>query len=119
MEKKTINIIKKHLRRAAIAHPAKAEAVRRARRKFRIGAYKNGRDKFKTKFECAQCKCLMEREALEVDHIKEVGQFDGSWTEYINRLFCSVDNLQVLCRVCHAKKTKKFNEAIHGGKKYL
>ena len=28
-----------------------------------------------------------------------------SYDEYVERLFCSSDNLQILCKSCHRKKT--------------
>ena len=45
---------------------------------------------------------------VAVDHIKPV--VDPStgfttWDEKINRLFCEMDNLQVLCKACHDVKT--------------
>lgn len=45
-----------------------------------------------------------------VDHIIPVvdpkAGFEN-WDKYINRMFCGKDNLQVLCKTCHDKKTKE------------
>lgn len=41
-----------------------------------------------------------------VDHIKPVGKFKD-WNTYIENLFCEEENLQLLCKECHDKKTKK------------
>ena len=45
-----------------------------------------------------------------VDHINPV--VDPSvgfttWDEYIERMFCEADNLQLLCKSCHDSKTKQ------------
>lgn len=45
-----------------------------------------------------------------VDHIEPVVDPSvgfTSWDDYINRLFCEEDNLQVLCKACHDKKSYK------------
>lgn len=44
-----------------------------------------------------------------VDHIKPIVNDKGftTWDDYINDMFCSADNLQVLCFFCHNAKTKK------------
>ena len=47
---------------------------------------------------------------LQVDHIEPVvSPNDGfkDWNTFIARLFCEVDNLAVLCKVCHEKKTNE------------
>ena len=47
---------------------------------------------------------------VQVDHVAPVVDpkrgFKG-WDEYISRLYCESDNLQVLCIPCHKKKTEK------------
>jgi 5-methylcytosine-specific restriction endonuclease McrA len=45
---------------------------------------------------------------IQLDHIipvidEEMGFID--WNTYIERLFCEVDNFQVLCKPCHSAKT--------------
>lgn len=46
---------------------------------------------------------------VQIDHIENVGDLTNSkdLTEYIDRLFCEEDKLQVLCCTCHDKKTYK------------
>jgi 5-methylcytosine-specific restriction endonuclease McrA len=48
---------------------------------------------------------------MEVDHIIEIGSFNGNWNEYLFRHFPAQENLQALCVPCHLKKTKAFNSA--------
>jgi len=43
-----------------------------------------------------------------VDHVEPIVPTTGfeSWDSFIERLFCEVDKLQLLCRECHNTKTK-------------
>lgn len=60
-------------------------------------------------FLCAKCKQEYTSTNVQVDHIKPIAGVDGftTWDDFIERLFCSEDNLQVLCVECHAAKTAK------------
>ena len=66
-------------------------------------------------YKCAKCKKAFPSSQVQVDHIEPVvSTEDGfkSWDEYIERLFCEKENLQTLCKGCHAKKTlKETNES--------
>tara|TARA_B110000014_G_C20075446_1_gene561320 strand:- start:790 stop:1194 length:405 start_codon:yes stop_codon:yes gene_type:complete len=44
-----------------------------------------------------------------VDHIEPIVPVTGweSWDSCIERMFCEADNLQLLCKVCHDKKSKE------------
>lgn len=47
-----------------------------------------------------------------VDHKEPLVPVDGTlltWDEYLHRLFCGPDKLQVLCTPCHRAKTKEEN----------
>ena len=59
-------------------------------------------------YTCASCSKLFTAKGVEVDHIVPVvDPLEGftTWDNYITRLFCSTDNLQVLCKPCHKVKT--------------
>lgn len=59
-------------------------------------------------YKCAKCKKAFVAKQVQVDHIDPiVDPVEGfvSWEKYIERLFCTIDNLQVLCVTCHKKKT--------------
>ncbi len=43
---------------------------------------------------------------VQVDHIKAMGT-GQTWDQWIEGLFCEKENLQVLCKPCHAIKTKE------------
>lgn len=60
----------------------------------------------KNYWECEQCKRLTPE--IKVDHIIPIGKEPQTWIElcaYIYRLFCRVQNLQLLCEHCHNLKT--------------
>ena len=60
-------------------------------------------------YECKKCKKSFPATQVQVDHIKPVVDAKTgfvSWDEFITRLYCTKENLQVLCKVCHDKKTK-------------
>ena len=58
-------------------------------------------------YKCAKCKKLYTSTNVQVDHIIPVVGPEGftTWDAFIARLFCSVENLQVLCKKCHLKKS--------------
>ena len=58
---------------------------------------------------CAMCEQEYTQKDVQVDHIKPVidpKKGFVSWDTYIDRMFCEGKNLQVLCKICHAEKTK-------------
>ena len=62
------------------------------------------------KYECAGCKEICPSKDIHVDHIAPVvdpARGFTTWDEYIDRLFCDMDGLQILCKTCHKKKTKE------------
>lgn len=58
---------------------------------------------------CATCCGEFPSKDVQVDHIDPVVPASGfiSWDSTIERLFCSKDNMQVLCSVCHKIKSKE------------
>lgn len=61
-------------------------------------------------YKCKKCSGEFPATGVQVDHIKPIVEptkgFE-SWDKFIERLYCSKDNLQVLCKSCHNKKTLK------------
>ena len=83
------------LRRASLRWPARSEALRRSR--VDRGLY-----------QCAICEQQFKQRDVAVDHIHPVISLtEGftNWDEFINRLFCEPDHMQVLCHVCHNSKS--------------
>lgn len=61
-------------------------------------------------YVCRTCEGEYPAKEVNVDHIKpvvdpEVGFVD--WNTYVENMFCSKDNLQVLCKTCHNLKTQE------------
>lgn len=61
-------------------------------------------------FVCAKCSKVDGAKEFQIDHIEPViplnkTQSEMSWDEIIERMFCDLSNLQVLCLDCHHEKT--------------
>jgi len=93
------------LRTATRRWPPKLKALKAAY----IGRKVNQKtNKMAMHYACASCDIHFVAKDVQVDHIfpvvePNVGFVD--WDTYINRLFCEKENLQVLCKPCHAEKT--------------
>lgn len=66
----------------------------------------------RNQYTCAHCKKIFGRKDTKIDHIIPVVPISGwvGFDSYIDRLYCEIENFQVLCTVCHKLKTK--NEGI-------
>ncbi len=93
------------LRAASRRWPVKYKALKAAFAGRQVNA-KTG--KLAMHYKCAKCKKLFVAADVQVDHVQPVVDpkkgFVG-WDVYIDRMFCEIENLQVLCRSCHAVKT--------------
>ena len=69
-------------------------------------------------YECADCKEHVPNTVKEggkrvknifVDHIEPIVPVTGwvSWDSCIERMFCEISNLQLLCKACHDRKSKE------------
>lgn len=61
-------------------------------------------------YQCVNCKKEYTSTNIEVDHIQPVVDPDKgftTWDDYISRLFCDEQGLQVLCNTCHDEKSSK------------
>ena len=98
------------LRKGFSRFPAKYETLKKAS----VGRKTNkATGRLAEHYKCAKCKKEFVKVDVEVDHIVTVVDVDKGFTsydEYIDRLFCSPDNLQVLCSKCHKEKTKEERE---------
>lgn len=113
MDKKIQQKIRYALKEIWLRSDLRRNAVKRATKSLKVGEFKNGKDKNLNHVVCEKCqKVSPEKEKdYQVDHISPVVDpkvgFLG-WDQYINRLLnCGADNIQVLCKRCHAIKTKR------------
>ena len=97
------------IRKGFSRYPPKFEVLALAKRGRKINEI-TGR--LAEHYECNICKKEFVSTDVEVDHIKPVVDVSGwvSWDSFISNLFCSVDNLQVVCKKCHKIKSKQENE---------
>jgi 5-methylcytosine-specific restriction endonuclease McrA len=98
------------LRKASYRTKARSQALAAARVPVPSG-YPNKRIKWL--HTCAECKAAFPQKEVQVDHkIPVVDPITGFTTfdEYIKRMFCGPENLQILCRPCHKEKTNSENK---------
>jgi 5-methylcytosine-specific restriction endonuclease McrA len=93
------------LRAASRRWPVKYKALKAAFAGRQVNA-KTG--KLAMHYKCAKCKKLFVAADVQVDHVQPVVDpkkgFVG-WDVYIDRMFCEIENLQVLCKSDHTIKT--------------
>lgn len=76
--------------------------------------YKGPNNRQKFEYKCAKCGKWFPEKAISVDHIIPAGSLNcaDDLPGFVERLFCEVEGLQVLCNdTCHNEKTK--NEKIN------
>jgi len=99
------------IRRIFSRSPAKIEAQMKVRREVPKFNKDGSRSKVDAvQYQCNICKNWVGSTHVEVDHtvpvieVNEQGFVD--WNTFVNRLFCQVQDLQVLCDPCHDQKTR-------------
>lgn len=70
--------------------------------------YKGPNKRQKWEYQCAECSNWFPNTEINVDHRIPAGTLRcaNDLPGFVERLFCEVDNLQVLCTTCHDKKTQ-------------
>lgn len=102
--------IRSALRSKWLRWPPRAEAIKRSRR-----AYKGSNKLQKFECQCAICKEWFKQKEIEVDHfphdagsilsVADIGQF-------VNNLYCEIENLRVVCKPCHKIYTLSQSKGI-------
>lgn len=102
-------IIRGALRRQFARSPIVREVIGKVRRevpKFNKDGSRAKKDA--VQYQCGACGEWTKSTAISVDHISPVVSVEDGftdWNNFIARLFCGPDNLQVICDTCHNKKT--------------
>lgn len=71
--------------------------------------------RFRVYYQCAICLKQFCQKDTQVDHIDPVGPTPVSrnapagltWGEFIDRMFCDISNLRIVCKPCHQGITKE------------
>jgi 5-methylcytosine-specific restriction endonuclease McrA len=119
ISKKERNLIKGAIRRVF----SRSELRRKVVDNSIVLCYTNPeRPKVKTWCLCAICKQPEAKSYVEVDHIEPViplgkSMEDMSLDEVADRIWCEINNLQVVCPACHKEKTKAERKLRHLAKK--
>lgn len=108
-----IKFLMNTIRHESVKWYGRREALDRARKKvFVRRSKKDGKKIYKFYWQCAKCKeWFRDEKQVEVDHIIEIGSYCGDIEKTLLRMLPSVDGLQVLCLVCHLKKTNIYKSA--------
>lgn len=92
--------LKRELRRAFRNSPLKVEA-------YRLGRVAPGL------YGCYVCLGrAFKRDEVEVDHVSPVVDVETGFVDrfvYFSRMFCPLENLKTICKVCHPTKSKAEN----------
>lgn len=98
------SFIRSALRQAWTRYPVKHQVLKAAQKPYK------GDDK-RTRFvyTCACCSEDFKGKDVQVDHIKPAGSLKEyeDLPAFVSNLFCESVNLQIMCKPCHAAKTKE------------
>lgn len=97
LEGKAKTRIKSRLRKEWYWSKPRTEALKKAQTNKELNEYR-----------CANCNGIFPYKKVQVDHVTPVVDPDlgwQGWDTYIDRMFCPVENLQILCKPCHLEKT--------------
>ena len=101
------SFIRSNLRRAWSKYPIKF-AVKLAARRDNQSENK----RLKYEYQCSECKGWFPDKEVEVDHVVPCGSLKSyeDLPGFVSRLFCSKDNLRVVCKPCHKVFTQEERE---------
>lgn len=106
------NLVKGALRRVF----SRSELRHKALSLASIGDYHHpGRPRVTKWGKCSNCQNMEPLYLMQVDHIDPIIPVKNTleemnWDEVIERMWCTVENLAVVCKPCHQLKTKTENK---------
>lgn len=98
--------IRSDLRKRWMFFPERKKALNRAR----VGNRTNKlTGRMAMHFKCSECGEAFIQKQVDVDHINDAGSLKcyDDLPSFVERLFCSADELAILCKTCHKSKTHK------------
>lgn len=101
------SFLRSALRSAWSKYPPKYTVLAKAKRKS-----ESDNKRLKWEFQCNECNRWHPQKEVSVDHIIPAGTLKTfeDLPEFCRKLFCSEEELQVLCKACHDIKTKQERE---------
>lgn len=93
------------LRRGTIRWPPRNQCLANAKTKKKKNKKTN---RLAQHYRCNGCKKEFPLREVCVDHIQPVVSTKEGFTDfdrYIERMYCSIEGLQVLCKTCHDEKS--------------
>lgn len=131
------SLLRGALRRIWFRYPGRMEVLKAARVEIMVRKKDGSGNKRQVWHKCSMCNALGKAQLtpknlaelkrakkageprpeniplrMAIDHIDPLVPLDGTpitWQEYVLRLFCGPEDLQVLCSVCHREKTRLEN----------
>jgi len=102
---KFFSFIRSALRKAFTRWPPKYHVLALA--KSNVPKNRGGRQRFE--YECAICHGKFPQKIVEVDHIIPCGSLKSfdDLAGFVERMFCSINHLRVVCKPCHKAVTAK------------
>lgn len=96
------SFLRSGLRRLWTKYPPKFQALNAAKRRKL-----NAKGNQKYEYKCASCNKHFAGKNVSVDHIVPAGSLRSfsDLPDFCSRLFCKLEDLQVLCYKCHKEKT--------------
>lgn len=112
MSKKDRNNIKNGLRQAFARSAHRKDLMTAAKVTIQLWPTKGKKKGYHStvRIKCVHCYLMYPENMIELDHIEEIGSFNGNWGDYIKRIWCDMLNLQTLCKWCHKVKTSDYNK---------
>lgn len=112
MNKRDENICKNAVRSAIRQSFSRSEHYKEFLQGKRI-EWLEGRRK-RVSYKCNSCGELFKKTEINVDHIIPIGKETYRSLEdakyFFDLVYCSHENLQVLCKACHKDKTRQENQ---------
>lgn len=108
-EAQFFNWLRQKLRRASLVWKPISECKKRAKI-----PYSGDNKRRKVSYVCESCKGEFDSKSVSVDHKLPIGSLQNysDLPQFVERLFCEIENLQLLCSDCHSVKTKLDNSKL-------